>query len=138
MAFVYTGGPLANNIAVQVPGGADYKINKDTFVKFAIHLFYGSVKDIKEGLTEKSYVKPRTGRILTALRPSCTNIMPDLLGDAKINSYKDVLSTSEKNQQYNNNGWDPVANPPDIGDAKLGYGNTAINSNGVNIGSCGI
>ena len=139
MAFVYTGGPAANNIAVLAPNGADYKINKDTFVKFAIHLFYGSVKDIKEGLTEKSYVRPKSGRILTALRPSCTNIMPDLLGDAKINSYKDVLSTAEKNQQYNNNGWAPVADTPNIGDAKLGDGGAAIaNSDGVNIGFCGI
>ena len=121
MAFVYTGGPLANNIAVLEPGGADYKINKDTFVKFAIHLFYGSVKDIKEGLTETSYVKPRSGRIRPTLRPSCTNIMPDLLGDAKINSYKDVLSNAEKIQQYNNGGWDPVADPPNIGDARLAH-----------------
>jgi hypothetical protein len=139
MAFVYTGGLAANNIAVIASNGLDYKINKDTFVKFAIHLFYGSVGDIKEGLTEKSYVKPKTGLIRHKLRPSCTNITPELLEDAKINSYKDALSNAEKNQQYNNGGWNLVQNPPDIGDAKLGDGSIAIvGSNGVNIGFCGI
>jgi hypothetical protein len=61
------------------------------------------------------------------------------LEDAKINSYKDALSNAEKNQQYNNGGWNLVQNPPDIGDAKLGDGSIAIvGSNGVNIGFCGI
>lgn len=108
------------------------KINNENFIKFALHLFIGTVDNIKY-TTDRGAVKSplqvhpfrlRYWKLMSqATRRSCENIETDLVKEPKIPNYTSVLGGLANTLNFNNEG--NGTNNTAIGNTLLGAGGAA-------------